>query len=87
MGAPAAENPGSQAGNPYVSSAWDHRQLREIRLNVVVRSREADLSNRFDGLAQATENRQAVVATDGFRRRVHTATVRLRNVGFRGVAS
>jgi prepilin-type N-terminal cleavage/methylation domain-containing protein len=86
MGAPAAENPGSAAGNPYVSSAWDNRQLREVRLNVVVRSRDPDPTDR-QGLTQATENRAAAAATDQFRRRVHTATVRLRNVGFRGVAS
>jgi hypothetical protein len=33
---------------------------------------------------QAMENRAAVGASDGFRRRTYTATVRPRNVGFRG---
>jgi len=85
MGAAAAENPGSN-GTQYQSSAWDNRTLREVRLNVVVRTRDQDPTNS-QGLFQATENRAGLVANDTFRRRVHTAVVRLRNVGFRGSAS
>ena len=86
MGAAAAENPGSSAGVQYLSSAWDNRSLREIRLNVVVRTRDPDPTNQ-NGEFQTTENRVAVAGNDNFRRRVHTSVVRLRNVGFRGSAS
>jgi prepilin-type N-terminal cleavage/methylation domain-containing protein len=85
MGAPAAENPGSP-GTQYLSSAWDNRTLREIRINVVTRTSQTDPGN-VAGLFQATENRAAAAANDSYRRRVHTTSVRLRNVGFRGMAS
>ena len=55
----------------------DMSALREVRLNLVVRTRNPD--EDFIGEPQATENRTAG-ATDGFRRRVHTSTVRVRNM-------
>ena len=67
----------------------DYRRLREMRINVVVRTRDNGPGGN-DGVSiqtgmQAMENRGFVaVAGDGFLRRVHTTTVRLRNVGFRG---
>jgi prepilin-type N-terminal cleavage/methylation domain-containing protein len=85
IGAAAAENPGS-AGTQYLSSAWDNRTLREIRINVVTRTSQTDPTNG-EGLFQATENRAVAAANDSYRRRVHTTVVRLRNVGFRGMAS
>jgi len=63
----------------------DHSKLREIRFNVVVRSRTEDPTYTADGFVQATENRGAVGGNDGFRRRVFSSTVRQRNVGYRGV--
>jgi prepilin-type N-terminal cleavage/methylation domain-containing protein len=77
------EYPGAGGSPPYVSNAEDHSKLREVRFDVVVRSRTADPQYR-EGFFQATENRVAAVAADGFRRRVLTATVRPRNLGFRG---
>lgn len=57
--------------------------LREIRTNLVARTRLEDAE--FDkGQLQRTENRSGVgVTTDGFRRRVLTTRVRLRNSGER----
>ena len=69
-------------GTPYDSAAIDGRDLREIRFNIVGRTADRDPSNpTAAGVGQPTENRTvAVPSADGFRRRVHTATVRLRNV-------
>lgn len=80
----AGEYPGSAGGAVYDASSWDNRQLREVRVSFVVRSRAAD-PTFSDGHFQATENRAVVVGSDGFRRRVHTTTVRTRNVGNRGL--
>lgn len=71
------------AADVYESQDTDHSDLREIRFNLSVRSRTED-PEFIDGFMQATENRAAVGTTDGFRRRTYTATVRPRNVGFRG---
>lgn len=86
----AAEYPGSaNPGVQYLSNAWDNTQLREIRINFVVRTRDEDTDVRLNpnfamGAFQATENRVAPAgAPDGFRRRVHVLTVRPRNVGLR----
>ena len=56
--------------------------LREIRLNLVVRTRADDPRNPDSaGTGQARENRaSAIPGDDGKHRRVHTATVRLRNL-------
>ena len=71
------------AATEYESQNTDHSDLREIRFNLSVRSRLED-AEFIDGFMQAMENRAAVGASDGFRRRTYTATVRPRNVGFRG---
>lgn len=71
------------AATEYDSQNTDHSELREIRFNLSVRSRTED-PEFIDGFMQALENRAAVGSTDGFRRRTYTATVRPRNVGFRG---
>jgi prepilin-type N-terminal cleavage/methylation domain-containing protein len=85
-----AEYPGSIVGGvQYQSGSWDHSQLREIRLSIVIRTRaqDADVA-RNPALANNTfvamENRVAPVQpADGFRRRVLTMTVKPRNVGLR----
>lgn len=81
------ELPGAEGNAPiYDSDDWDHSELREVRINLVVRTRATDRDNQ-EGLFQATGNRIAPVGNDGFRRRVHSSTVRVRNVGFRGSAT
>jgi len=73
---------GESTTNQYVANQSDASELRAVRINIVARTRSED--DRFtQGLFQATENRAAIATTDGFRRRVHTAIVRMRNVGDR----
>lgn len=78
----ALEHPGSSGGNVYTSNAWDNRDLREIRVAFVARSRLPD-PDFTAGTFQATGNRVAPAGTDGFRRRIYQAIVRPRNVGDR----
>lgn len=66
----------------YDSSVTDHGDSREMRVSVVTRTRSAD-AEFFLGQEQTTENRLAAGGSDGFRRRVHTSTSRLRNVANR----
>ena len=80
------ENPGI-AGTPYTASAWDNSDLRDVRVNFVVRTRGSDPSFK-GGAFQTTENRATPAATtqdSQTRRRVHSTTVRVRNVGNRGL--
>ena len=66
----------------YLAATSNASFLSWVRLNIVARTRSAD--ERFtQGFFQATENRDPVAGQDGFRRRVHTAIVRMRNVGDR----
>jgi prepilin-type N-terminal cleavage/methylation domain-containing protein len=66
----------------YLATTSNASFLRAVRLNIVARTRSED--DRFtQGFFQATENRDAVPGQDGYRRRVHTAIVRTRNVGSR----
>ena len=71
------------SGNNYVAKTSDARDLRAVRFNVVTRTRSED--DRFtQGFIQPRENRVVGGATqDGYRRRVHTAIVRMRNIGDR----
>jgi prepilin-type N-terminal cleavage/methylation domain-containing protein len=71
-----------EEGNNYVAKNVDASDLRAVRFNVVVRTRSED-EFFTQGFFQATENRDAGAAADGFRRRVHTALVRMRNIGDR----
>lgn len=90
------ETPGA-GGSPlpaqYDPTLWDHSTLKEVRVNLVARTRVEDtdaLQNpgRAQGTFQITENRAAPGnPADGFRRRVHTASVRPRNVGRRPLGS
>jgi prepilin-type N-terminal cleavage/methylation domain-containing protein len=71
------------SGNNYVAAARDASDLRAVRFNVVTRTRSED--DQFtQGFIQPRENRTVGSATpDGYRRRVHTAIVRMRNIGDR----
>jgi len=86
----ATEFPGSVPGAPlYQAAWWDHSTLREIRVDLVVRTRTPDADTLQNAaLAQNTfitrENRIApAIPPDGFHRRVHSITVRPRNIGHR----
>jgi prepilin-type N-terminal cleavage/methylation domain-containing protein len=73
---------GSAPGYASDSALIDGVRLREVRFNVVVATRMDDPRREFQlGRRQVTENRTAAstAGADGKRRRVHTATVRLRN--------
>ncbi len=63
-------------------AAVEENEIREVRVNLVLRTRLED-PTWTQGVFQNLENRAAVVGTDGFRRRIHTASVRLRNAGNR----
>ena len=80
----ANEVHGDGVGPNYLASAQDASQIRELRFNLVTRTQRED-REWSQGRPQATENRAAVVASDGFRRRVYTSTVMLRNVGARAL--
>jgi len=73
---------GVGGADTYDATDLDATLLRELRINVVVRTRDEDPNESWQGgVGQATENRDpdSVAPTDGARRRVHTSTVRLRN--------
>lgn len=77
---------GTVAVNPVPTTTFDTTTvdgtlLREIRFNIVTRTRANDPRNpQTVGIGQATENRTTnIPPADGRRRRVYSATVRLRN--------
>jgi len=79
------DQPGEIRGVPgvvYDAALVDGGDLREIRFNAISRTKGVDPRQPDSaGAGQATENRDASVpGADGHRRRVQTATVRLRNV-------
>lgn len=84
----ATEYPGSAANNfgtDYQSSEWDNRDLREVRVTVVTRTRSEDpdvMANPAlaNSVVQSFENRPAGAVADGFRRRALTLAVKPRNV-------
>jgi prepilin-type N-terminal cleavage/methylation domain-containing protein len=80
----ANEVHGDGTGPDYAAAAQDAAQIRELRFNLVTRTRAEDREWSL-GRPQAMENRTAVVANDGFRRRVYTSTVMMRNVGSRAL--
>ena len=80
----AGEYRGDGVGDDFDPQDLDASVAREIRMSFVTRTRHSDpkfTSGRF----QSTENRAVSTATDGFRRRVHTSTVLLRNILIREV--
>ncbi len=78
-----AIDPGEYFGDgssaDYTASGTDHGDSREMRVTLVTRTRSADAEFQL-GQEQNAENRLAPGGNDGFRRRVHTSTSRLRNV-------
>jgi hypothetical protein len=73
---------GEGGADAYDPAAEDGSLLREVRLNLVIRTRDEDPNTTWqEGIGQAFENRDpdTVAPTDGARRRVHSATVRIRN--------
>jgi len=84
------EYPGSLPGGvQYTSGSWNHGTLREVRLSIVIRTRNQDPAavenpNLATNTFIAMENRNAPGGVpDGFRRRVFTMTVQPRNLGKR----
>ena len=73
---------GDDVGPDYLNNAVDASDIRELRTNVIVRTRLSDTRSQ-EGQFQVTENRLFVGGNDGFRRRVYTATTMLRNGGAR----
>jgi prepilin-type N-terminal cleavage/methylation domain-containing protein len=76
------EYKGDGVGPDYTGQGNDASLLREVRLNLVLRTPMPDPEHTiFQPVS--TENRTASGTTDGFRRRVYTSVVRLRNLGRR----
>lgn len=73
---------GDGLGADFDPAAVDISFAREVRINLVLRTRLSDLE-RTSGRFQDQENRAAIAAGDGFRRRLYSSTVGLRNVGGR----
>ena len=73
---------GDGVGADFDPTAVDISNVREVRANLVLRTRMNDADNTA-GRFQDEENRNAVGGTDGFRRRTYSSTVSLRNVGGR----
>lgn len=79
----ANEIHGDGNGPDYDSAAQNAALLRELDVNLVARSRLPD-ETFTRGIPQALENRDGSgFVNDGYRRRVVTARVRLRNLGLR----
>ncbi len=76
------EYAGDDTTNTYDPQGQDGSELREVRINLVLYTRDDDSRNPTQaGRGQGTENRTSSVAgVDGRRRRVHTTTMRLRNL-------
>lgn len=75
----AGEYRGDGVGDDYEANALNAANAREVRITLVTRTRNEDAHFR-GGQPQATENRTVSGSTDGFRRRVRTSTVELRNL-------
>lgn len=75
----AGEYRGDGVGADYVANALDAATAREVRITFVTRTRIEDPTFP-GGQFQSAENRAVNNSSDGFRRRVHTSTVQLRNI-------
>ena len=73
---------GDGIGADFDSTAVDISDTREVRANLVLRTRMNDPDNP-NGRFQDAENRAAVATPDGFRRRTYSATVSVKNIGAR----
>ena len=74
----AGEYRGDGVGANYDANALNAEDAREIRITFVTRTRNED-AQFPGGRLQTAENRATNTVLDGFRRRVHTSTVQLRN--------
>lgn len=74
----ANESRGVQGGTDYAGSELEGSLLQTVRVNIVARSRLED-PEFSTGVLPPLENRPAGAA-DGFRRRIHTATIMPRNL-------
>jgi len=72
---------GDGVGPDYVNTQ-DLSELRELRVNLVVRTR-SEIRDFNEGQFQVFENRTAVAGNDGFRRRAYTSREMLRNLVLR----
>jgi len=82
----ATENPGVAGVALYDPQAWDNTDLKEVQVNVVVRSRADDPDFR-GGQFVVRGNRTFALGpppSDGFRRRLFFSQVRPRNIGAEG---
>ena len=77
---------GDGVGPDFDANAEDISTAREVRTNLLVRTRLEDSQNT-DGRYQRSENRSAAASGDGYRRRIYTSTTTLRNLGARVPAS
>jgi len=77
---------GDGVGPDFDPTTEDLSNAREVRANLLVRTRLEDPDNP-GGRYQSSENRTAAALGDGYRRRVHSSTVMLRNLGSRIPAS
>ncbi len=82
----AGEYRGDGVGASFDPAAEDLSTARVIRTNLLVRTRLEDPENN-EGRYQRSENRTAGATGDGYRRRLYTSTVMLRNIGSRVPAS
>jgi prepilin-type N-terminal cleavage/methylation domain-containing protein len=80
----AGEYRGDGTGDDFNPKDLDAANAREIRMSFVTRTRLPD-AKFTGGRFQSAENRDVVAGNDGFRRRVHTSTVLLRNILIREV--
>ena len=73
---------GESISNDYDAADQNGMELREVRVNLVLRTRDDDPRQpNAAGTGQGTENRvNAIPGDDGRRRRIHTTTIRVRNV-------
>lgn len=79
----AGEYRGDGVGPNIVPNLINHGRAREIRANLILRTRDQD-PGYTSGMFQATENRAPIAGGDGFRRRIWTSTTMLRNIGMGG---
>jgi prepilin-type N-terminal cleavage/methylation domain-containing protein len=76
------ENFGAGGTEPNLDAGAlaDPALLREVRFNLVARTSDNDPVDPTAGIGQMRENQTVAPAADGRRRRVHTSTIRLRNL-------
>jgi prepilin-type N-terminal cleavage/methylation domain-containing protein len=75
----AGEYRGDGVGADFLANALNAEDAREIRVTFVTRTRNED-AHFPGGRFQSAENRAVINTVDGYRRRVHTSTIELRNL-------